>query len=717
MISKRNIKLKKRILFLGGSSFLAHCWSEHIAHECDVFMGIHNKLPESENYTNIKFPFDSETETREKLSLLDLDLIINCIGYTNVENCEINYKQALKTNSQYASLISKISRKIDVKFVHISTDHLFDGKTINNDENTKATPLNNYAKTKLEGEKQVLKFNKEALIVRTNFFGWGPAHKKSFSDFIISSLENNLSISLFSDVNYNPILVSELADAVNNLVEKNSKGIFNVVSKEAISKLNFGYMLAKEFNLDEKLIHDSKLTKRKELVRRPLNMTLSTQKLNDQGIFVRSLHQQIIELKNQRSKQSQNFQNQKIIPYGRQNVSENDIEAVIKVLKSDYLTQGPVTIKFEKAIASYTKSNYGVSVSSATAALHISCLALGLKKDDIVWTSPITFVASANCAVYCGAKVDFIDIDPKTYNISLEALTEKLKIAKSQNKLPKIIIPVHLSGQSCDMREIHRLSKKYDFKIIEDASHGIGGKYRDKPIGNCRYSDITVFSFHPVKIITTGEGGMCTTNDPKIANQLCLFRSHGITRHENEMTKESDGPWYYQQIELGYNYRMTDISASLGLSQLDNLDEFIIKRHAIARKYDLAFRDKPIIAPFQHKENYSSYHLYIVRVKNTSESLNKLNLFKSLREAGIMVNLHYIPVYHQPFYENFGYDNGDYPESEKYYEEALSLPIHTLLKEEEQDFIIEKILNFLSKQETFIKNNLDEDLEGFQTIF
>lgn len=709
--------MKKKILFLGGSSFLAHCWSKHVEQNSKIYLGVHNKLPESDNYINIKFNFDSEKDIISKLSPLNLDLIVNCIGYTNVENCEINLDQALKINSDYASLASRVSKKLNIKFVHISTDHLFDGKTSDYDETSKTLPLNNYAKTKLDGEKQVLKFNKDALIIRTNFFGWGPSHKKSFSDFIISSLEKNTSVSLFSDVNYNPILVSELADAVNDLLEKNSKGIFNVVSDETISKLDFGFLLAKEFNLDSSLIKSSLLSDRKELVDRPLNMTLSTKKMNDIGIFVKSLKEQIRDLKKQRLKLDYKLFNTKIIPYGRQNISKNDIESVVTILKSDYLTQGPVTVKFEKAIANYTKSKFGISVSSATAALHISCLALGLKKDDLVWTSPITFVASANCAIYCGAKVDFVDIDPQTYNISITSLKKKLEIAETQNKLPKIIIPVHLSGQSCDMLEIHKLSKKYNFKIIEDASHAIGGKYKNEPIGNCKYSDITVFSFHPVKIITTGEGGMCTTNDPKIANRLCLFRSHGITRHENEMTKKSDGPWYYQQIELGFNYRMTDISAALGLSQLERLDKFVSKRHSIAQKYDNAFADKPLITPYQHDDNYSSYHLYIIRVKNSFKDLNKLNLFTSLREAGILVNLHYIPVYQQPFYENIGYNNNDYPESEKYYEEALSLPIHTLLKDEEQDFVIENVLNFLSRQKTYIKNHPNEDLDGFQTIF
>ncbi|MDC0478233.1 UDP-4-amino-4,6-dideoxy-N-acetyl-beta-L-altrosamine transaminase [Flavobacteriaceae bacterium] len=709
--------MKTKILFLGGSSLLAFNWCKHLGDDSEVYLGVHNKIPELRNYANIKFDFDLENNLERKISSLNLDVIINCVGYTNVENCEINPNKARKVNTELPLLIAEISNKLKIKLVHISTDHLFDGKTNYNNEKSEPKPLNNYAKSKLDGENKVLKVNKDALIIRTNFFGWGPTYKKSFSDFIISSLENNLSISLFSDVDYNPILVSELANAVKKLLNKNSKGIYNVVSPESISKLKFGYLLAKEFNLNKNLIQSTKLINRKELVKRPLDMTLSTKKLNDEGIFIKNLKEQIRDLKEQRSNSINKFKNPKIIPYGRQNISEEDIKSVVKVLKSDYLTQGPVSVNFEKAIANYTNSNFGVSVSSATAALHISCLALGLKKDDIVWTSPITFVASANCAIYCGAKVDFVDIDSKTYNISINALSKKLEIARVQNKLPKILIPVHLSGQSCDMSEIYKLSKKYKFKIIEDASHAIGGKYNGEPIGNCKYSNITVFSFHPVKIITTGEGGMCTTNDPEIANKLCRYRSHGITRHESEMTKKSDGPWYYQQIELGFNYRMTDINAALGLSQLNSLDEFISKRHAIALKYDLAFADKPLIIPYQHQDNYSSYHLYIIRIKNTTDGLNKLNLFNNLRELGILVNLHYIPVYQQPFYHEIGYNSEDYPESEKYYEEALSLPIHTLLTVGEQDFVIENVLNFLSRQKTFINNHKNKDLDGYQTIF
>lgn len=390
-----------------------------------------------------------------------------------------------------------------------------------------------------------------------------------------------------------------------------------------------------------------------------------------------------------------------MIPYGRQDISEEDIQAVVDILKSDYLTQGPAVPAFEQAVAAYCGVKFGVAVNSATSALHISCLALGVKTNDIVWTSPITFVASANCALYCGAKVDFVDIDPKTYNMSVDALQAKLEKAEKEGKLPKVVIPVHLSGQSCEMDKIYSLSKKYGFKIIEDASHGIGGKYKNESIGNCKYSDITVFSYHPVKIITTGEGGMCMTNDPNIALSLTHYRSHGITRQASEMTHAPDGPWYYQQIGLGFNYRITDIHAALGLSQMKRLNEFVIKRHEIANKYNKAFSGSEIETPFQHSDAYSAFHLYIIRLKKLKNGTGQLQMFEKLRAAGILVNLHYIPVYHHPYYERIGYNRNDYPEAEEYYSEAISIPMHTVLTEKEQEFVIDQITKPMGHQNLF----------------
>lgn len=385
-----------------------------------------------------------------------------------------------------------------------------------------------------------------------------------------------------------------------------------------------------------------------------------------------------------------------MIPYGHQYISQEDIVAVTEVLQSEFLTQGPVLPLFETTVANYCDAKYGVAACNATAALHLACLALDLKKNDWLWTTPISFVASANCGLYCRANIDFVDIDPRTHNISVEKLEEKLAIAEKMNALPKIVIPVHFSGQSCDMAAIHDLSKKYDFKIIEDASHAIGGKYRDAPIGGCQYSDITVFSFHPVKIITTGEGGMATTNSSELAERMKLLRSHGITRNTNVMTHESDGPWYYQQVELGYNYRMSDIQAALGISQMKKLNEFISRRIEIANKYDNSLSGLPLVTPFQNEECDSSYHLYVIRLNTQALTKSHSEIFEELHKEGVGVNVHYIPIHTQPYYKKFGFKQGDFPESERYYSETLSLPIFPTLTDTQQQYVVDTIARVIS---------------------
>lgn len=380
-----------------------------------------------------------------------------------------------------------------------------------------------------------------------------------------------------------------------------------------------------------------------------------------------------------------------MIPYGRQDITQTDIDAVVGVLQSDFLTQGPMVPRFEQSVAQHVGATHALAVNSATSALHIACLALGLGPGDRLWTTPITFVASANCALYCGADVDFVDIDPRTYNLCPQALALKLEQAEREGTLPKVVVPVHLCGQPCDMQAIHALSLRYGFKIIEDASHAIGGKYQGEFIGNSRYSDITVFSFHPVKIITTAEGGMALTNDEALANKMALLRSHGITRDPAQMTREADGPWYYQQIDLGFNYRMTELQAALGVTQMERLDQYVARRHQLARRYDDLLTGLPVTAPWQHADSYSGLHLYVIRLQLDKIEKTHRQVFEALRELGIGVNLHYIPVHTQPHYERMGFKPDDFPQSQTYYQEAISIPMFQTMSDEQQDEVIQAL--------------------------
>ncbi len=382
-----------------------------------------------------------------------------------------------------------------------------------------------------------------------------------------------------------------------------------------------------------------------------------------------------------------------MIPYGRQDVTDADIAAVVAVLRSEFLTQGPEVPKFEAAVSAYCGSGYAVAVSNATAALHLACLALEVGRGDRVWTSPISFVASANCALYCGADIDFVDVEPESGNLSVSKLADKLRHARAAGTLPKVVIPVHLCGRPCDLVSIHALSREFGFRILEDASHAIGARYLDGPIGNCRYSDAAVFSFHPVKVMTTGEGGMFVTNDATLAARVVRTRNHGITRQPEEMTRPPDGPWYYQQIDLGYNYRMTDIQAALGSSQLTRLDAAIAHRNRLAERYDKLLAGLPLELPPRAMHQISAMHLYIVRLVSPSVIGAHRAIFESMREAGIGVNLHYIPIHLQPYYQQHGFSAATFPEAERFYSRAISLPMYPTLTEEEQDLVVRGLKN------------------------
>lgn len=372
-----------------------------------------------------------------------------------------------------------------------------------------------------------------------------------------------------------------------------------------------------------------------------------------------------------------------MIPYGRQSIGEDDIRAVVDVLRSDFLTQGPMVPRFEQGIAAYCGVAHVVAVNSATSALHLACLALDVGPGDTVWTSPNTFVASANCARYCGAGVDFVDIDPTTYNMNVEALALKLERAAALRALPKVVIPVHFAGAPCDMARIGELSQRYGFRVIEDASHAIGARYADSIIGDCRFSDIVVFSFHPVKIITTAEGGAASTKSEELARRMRVLRTHGITREPGELRRKGEGAWYYEQNCLGFNFRMTDLHAALGLSQLRHVDEWVERRHAIAARYEEMLHGLPLILPITPKDRRSALHLYVVQVDSSRAALDRRTVFDRLRAAGVGVNVHYIPVHTQPDFEALGFRSGQFPQSELYYSRCLSLPMYPGLTDED----------------------------------
>lgn len=388
-----------------------------------------------------------------------------------------------------------------------------------------------------------------------------------------------------------------------------------------------------------------------------------------------------------------------MIPYGRQEITQADVDLVTEVLRSDFLTQGPMVPRFESVVCSHVGARHALAMNSATSALHVACLALGLGPGDWLWTSPVTFVASANCGLYCGASVDFVDVDPRTYNMCSKALERKLVEAEAAGRLPKVVVPVHLCGQPCDMEAIQALARRFGFKVVEDASHAIGGKYRGEFIGNCRYSDVTVFSFHPVKIVTTAEGGMALTNDDVLAQRMALFRSHGITRDTAQMTKAPDGPWYYQQIDLGFNYRMTELQAALGVSQMNRLGQYVARRHQLAQRYNELLADLPVITPWQHPDSYSGLHLYVIRLELDKIGLTHREVFDALRQHGVGVNLHYIPVHLQPYYARMGFAEGQFPQAEAYYREAISLPMYSALADSQQEFIVTALRGILDGME------------------
>jgi UDP-4-amino-4,6-dideoxy-N-acetyl-beta-L-altrosamine transaminase len=581
-------------------------------------------------------------------------------------------------------------------------------------EDSTTNPVNNYAKTKLLGEQGVLKNCKDAVVVRTNFFSWGTKYRQSFSDFILNKLKDNKQVDLFSDVFFTPILVDELSKRTQQLIDSNAVGIFNIVSSKRISKYEFGIKLANCFDLNTDLVNEISIKDKPNLVKRPKDMSLSNKKIcKILNCTIPSIDEQFQTLKQQESDSAINQVTTDIIPYGKHYIDEDDIQSVVDVLRHGMLTQGPKVVEFENKIADYVGAKYAVAVANGTAALHLTCMALGFGRGDGVLTSPNTFVATSNSILYVGANPVFVDIDKQTLNIDIDQIEQA--ILNSSNI--KAIFPVHFGGLPCDMERIKRLSDKYNLAIVEDAAHALGATYNDgTKVGNCQYSDMTILSFHPVKGIAAGEGGMITTNDKSLYRKLTLLRSHGITKGNFEFPGISQPDnllinrdealengelkrWYYEMQHLGYNYRITDIQCALAISQMNKIDLFLDARRSMARFYDKAFKDMLNITPLQsHGREYSSHHIYVVSIDFTKIGMTRHQFMTRLAEQGVGSQVHYIPVVNQPYYQDMGYGIEQHPKTEAYYQNTLSIPLYYGLNSAEQELVISSIRDLLKNR-------------------
>lgn len=703
--------MKKSILITGGSGLLAVNWALAIRDQFEVTLLLHNRKI---SLQKVRVDVASLDTLDECLSIIDKhqpDIVINTAGLTSVEECSANPDLAQQINVDLAKNIAIACNKKFTKLIHISTDHLFSGDDSFNKENNKTHPLNNYAKTKLQGEFKVIENCKNAIVIRTNFFCWGTKYRHSFSDYIVNKLRSNEQVGLFSDVFFTPILVNELSKIALQLVDSNHSGVFNVSSSERLSKYEFGIKLANCFGLDTNLINKISINDKPYLMNRPKDMSLSNDKickvLNQK---VRSIDEQLYELKNQESVNAANQLALGVIPYGRHYIDEDDVQAVVSVLRNGMLTQGPKVLEFEKKVAEYVGVKYTVAVSNGTAALHLASMVLGLGKGDEVITTPNTFVATSNSILYVDACPVFVDIDKKTLNIDINKIEEVINNSKNI----KAIFPVHFAGMPCDMKAIKELADKYCIEVVEDASHAFGATYIDgSKVGNCQYSNMTCFSFHPVKGIAAGEGGMITTNNQEIYYKLTKLRSHGISKGNfefpgisgegNSLINRDEGlengdikRWYYEMQDLGYNYRITDIQCALAISQMNKIDLFLNYRKSIVRRYDEAFRNIKHITPCQvYGRNNSSHHIYVVCIDFEKIGLTRNQFMHKLAEHGVGSQVHYIPVVSQPHYQAMGYDIKNFPLTQAYYQKTLSIPLYYKLSKKDQGLIITSILSLL----------------------
>ena len=699
--------MQKKVLITGGSGLLAVNWALSMRDNYAVTLLLHQRKISLQGVQTNLVSLGSLDECIAVVNKYQPDIVIHTAGLTSVEECESNPNLAQEINVDLAKNIAIACNNKSVKLVHISTDHLFSGDQEFSTEKSITDPINNYAKTKLQGEQQILENCKDALIIRTNFFGWGAKYRQSFSDFILNKLRNNKQIDLFSNVFFTPILVSELSKKVHQLINANFSGIFNVVGGERLSKYEFGIKLANCFNLDVGLINAVSIDDKPNLVKRPKDMSLSNVKLCQiLNCEIATLDEQLQTLKEQKNKDADNQVVLDIIPYGKHYIDEDDIQSVVDVLRQGMLTQGPKVLEFEKKIASYVGAKYAVAVANGTAALHLASMVLGLSEGDEVITSPNTFVATSNSILYVSAKPVFVDIDKQSLNIDIDQIERT--ILDSENI--KAIFPVHFAGLPCDMERIKQLADKYNLKIVEDAAHALGATYNDgSKVGGCQYSDMTILSFHPVKGIAAGEGGMVITNDKSLYHKLTLLRSHGITkgnfefpgisRPDNLLINKDEAlengelkRWYYEMQYLGHNYRITDIQCALAISQMDKIDLFLEARKSMAKFYDQAFSEVPNIIPLQgHGRNNSSHHIYVVSIDFDKIGISRHQFMQKLAEQGIGSQVHYIPVVNQPYYQAMGYNIEQLPSVNKYYQNTLSIPLYYGLTNSEQKNIVSSI--------------------------
>jgi perosamine synthetase len=649
------------------------------------------------------------------------DIIIHCASLTDIEYCETRKEKTDLVNVIGTKNIVDSVNNVNTKIIYISSDSVYEGVAGNFSETDPVIPQNYYGLTKYKGELEVLK-RSNSLILRTNIFGWNVQDKFSIAEWILHELTEKTQINGFKDVYFSSIYTFDLAKILEKAIEQDLAGIYNCGSSDSISKYEFARLLATRFNLDEKLIHPISIDDFKFKAKRGKNLSLNVSKLTNAlscnlpriHDTVEAFYQDFIDgLPGKMEKQMlSGMETQPFLNYGKQSIDEDDIQAVVEVLKSTNLTQGPKVAEFEEALCRYTGARFAVACNSGTSALHMACLAAGVQPGDEVITSPITFVASANCVVYCGARPVFADIDPLTYNLSPSELEKKI------TSNTRAIIPVHFAGQSCDMAAIKQIKeeaeKRYNCKIclVEDASHALGSLYKGSKVGSCIFSDMTVTSFHPVKHITTGEGGVVFTNDEILHSKLRKLRSHGITSDQSEFLNHDlafqppqtggskmANPWYYEQITLGYNYRITDIQCALGLSQLKKLEAFKKRRREIVKTYDGDFRNlKHVKTPFETTDCDSNFHLYVLLFDFEEISMDRATFITKLKEKGIQTQVHYIPVHLQPFYRKyFGTNRGDCPIAEEYYTKCLSIPLHPSLTDRDVERVINEIKNLIGK--------------------